>query len=289
MIVECVPNFSEGRDPIIVDGIARAIAETPGVALLNRTSDADHHRSVMTFAGAPSGVLEAVIAAVRMAVASIDLTRHNGVHPRVGAADVVPLIPIEGISLPECANLARMAGQRIWDELRVPVFLYEAASLRDECRRLENVRRLARAGGKPDIGEGRHITAGACVVGARSFLVAWNINLRTTDLNAARQIAREVRESGGGFPAVKALGLALASRNQVQVSINLVDFEATPLYAVFEAVAERCSARGIEIAGSELIGMIPAAALRASEGHDLRWQNLTPELVIENCLRAVQV
>ncbi len=287
MIVECVPNFSEGRDPVIVSGIARAIAETRGVVLLDSTSDPDHHRTVLTFAGTPEGVSNAALAAVRVAVGKIDLTRHTGVHPRVGVADVLPLVPIGGISLCECASLAQQVGERIWNELRVPVFLYEAAARRAECRRLESVRRIARGGAEPDIGQGRHPTAGASVVGARKFLIAWNINLRSTDLDAAREVAREVRESGGGLPAVKALGLRLESRGEVQVSINLVDFEVTPIHAVFEAVAERCRERGIEIAGSELIGMIPAAALKASEGHDLRWQNLRPDLILENRLRGI--
>jgi len=240
----------------------------------------------MTFAGAPQSVADAALAAVRVAMEKIDITRHTGVHPRLGAADVVPFVPVEGIDLASCADLARETGARIWNRLRVPVYLYEAAAQRPERRRLENIRRLALAGLPPDIGEGRHPTAGACVVGARKFLVAWNINLRTTDPEAARAIAREIRESSGGLRAVKAMGFPLAARGQVQVSINLVDFEITPLHVVFEAVAERCRRRGIEIAGSELIGMIPAAALEASDGHDLHWENLRPELILENRLRS---
>ncbi len=287
MIVECVPNFSEGRDPLIVNAIARAIDETPRVRLLDKTSDPDHNRSVLTFAGDPDPVAGAAFEAVRIAAATIDISRHSGVHPRIGAADVLPFVPVHRVSLRDCVSLARRVGRRIQSELGIPVFLYEAAALRPECERLEAVRRLARAGGPPDFGHGRHPTAGACVVGARNFLIAWNINLRSRDLNAAREIAREIRESGGGLPAVKALGLELESRGQVQVSVNLVDFEKTAPHVVFDAVAERCQARGIEIAGSELIGMIPAAALEASRGHDLRWLNLRPELVLENCLRGI--
>jgi glutamate formiminotransferase len=283
-IIESVPNFSEGRDPVIVAAIARAVSEVPGVSLLDKTSDPDHNRSVLTFAGAPNVVADAAFMAVREAAARINLNHHAGVHPRLGSADVIPLVPVGGVSLEDCANLARTLGARIWDELGVPVYLYEAAALRPECRRLENVRRLAPAGLEPDIGTGRHSTAGVSVVGARKFLIAWNINLRTADLAAARQIAREIRESSGGLPAVKSIGLPLDSRGQVQVSINLVDFERTPLYVVFDAVKERCAERGIEIAGSELIGMIPAAALRSSEGHDLQWANMRPELVLENRL-----
>jgi glutamate formiminotransferase len=284
LIVESVPNFSEGRDPVIVASIGRAVSAVAGVALLDTTSDPDHNRSVLTFAGTPLAVADAAFEAVREAVATIDLSRHAGVHPRLGAADVIPLVPVEGITLQQCATLAQTLGERIWKELDVPVYLYEAAALRPECKRLENVRKLAPAGLAPDFGTGRHPTAGASVVGARKFLVAWNINLRTADLKAAREIAREIRESSGGLPAVKSIGLPLESRGQVQVSINLVDFERTPLYVVFDAVKQRCDRRGIEIAGSELIGMIPAAALRGSQSHDLQWENMHPELVLENRL-----
>lgn len=283
MIAECVPNFSEGRDEGAIDGIAAAI---PARLLLDRTSDPDHNRTVLTFAGDPAAVAEAAFAAVKRAVAAIDISRHAGVHPRIGAADVVPFVPVEGIGLAECAEIARQVGRRIWNELGVPVFLYQAAAERPECARLENVRKLAPAGLTPDIGEGRHPTAGACVVGARRFLVAWNINLRTRDLAAAREIAREIRESGGGLPAVKALGLPLESRGQVQVSVNLVDFEVTPLHVVFDAVADICRLRGIEIAGSELIGLIPAAAIAASAGRDLRWENFSEDSILENRLHA---
>jgi glutamate formiminotransferase len=271
---------------VIVASIARAVSAVPGVSLLDTTSDPDHNRSVLTFAGAPDAAADAAFLAVRAAVAKIDMSRHAGVHPRLGSADVIPLVPVEGITLDECAILARTLGERIWKELGVPVYLYEAAALRPECERLENVRKLAPTGLAPDFGTGRHPTAGASVVGARKFLVAWNINLLTADIKAAREIAREIRESSGGLPAVKSIGLPLESRGQVQVSINLVDFGRTPLYLVFDAVKERCEARGIEIAGSELIGMIPAAALRSSEGHDLQWENMRPELVLENRLRS---
>ena len=282
LIIECVPNFSEGRDPVIVASIAQAVAAVPGVKLLDTTSDQDHHRSVLTFAGAPDAVAEGAFEAVREAAAKIDMSRHAGVHPRIGAADVVPLVPVNGATLEQCAALATKLGERVWKELGVPVYLYEAAARRPECMRLENVRKLAPNGLAPDFGTGRHPTAGASVVGARKFLVAWNINLRSTDLAFAREIARGIRESSGGLPAVKSIGLPLESRGQVQVSINLVDFEQTPLYVVFDAVKKRCDERGVEIAGSELIGLIPAAALRSSDGHDLRWENFRPELVLEN-------
>lgn len=287
MLIECVPNFSEGRDPVIVSGIARAVESVGGAYLLDRTSDPDHNRSVLTFAGTPVSVIHAAVEAVRCAARLIDLTHHAGVHPRIGAADVIPFIPVHAVSLSQCANLAREAGRRIWEELQIPVFFYESAAMRCEYKPLEHVRKLAREGFPPDLGEGRHPTAGAAVVGARKFLIAWNINLRSADLNAAREIAKQIRASSGGLPAVKALGLPLASRGQVQVSMNLVDFEITPLHVVFNAVFQACEIRGIEIAGSELIGMIPAAALEAARGHDLRWENLTAESVVENRLRSL--
>ena len=285
MIIECVPNFSEGRDPVIVSAIAQA-GSSAGALLLDTTSDHDHNRSVLTFAGAPSKVADAAVAAVRVAVKKIDLRRHAGVHPRIGAADVIPFVPVHNSNLHQCKTVAHAVGERIWRELCVPVYFYEAAALRPECQRLENVRKLAPAGLAPDLGEGRHPSAGASVVGARKFLVAWNINLRTPNVAAAKEIARAIRESSGGLPAVKSIGLPLESRDQAQVSINLVDFERTPLYVVFDAVKQLCNDRKIEIAGSELIGMIPAAALEASRGHDLQWENLRPDLILENRLRA---
>jgi glutamate formiminotransferase len=289
LIIESVPNFSEGRDPVLVAGIGRAVSSIPGAHLLDTTSDQDHNRSVLTFAGEPRAVADAAFAAVQEAVERIDISHHTGVHPRIGAADVVPLVPVSEISLQECAELARELGQRIWKELRVPVFLYEAAASREECRPLQNVRRLAPAGFAPDIGEGRHPTAGASVVGARKFLIAWNINLRTTNVSVAKEIAKSIRESSGGLKAVKSIGLPLESRREVQVSINLVDFEQTPLYVVFEAVKKLCLQKGIEIAGSELIGMIPEAALRSSEGHDLEWINFREDLVLERKLASLRV
>jgi len=281
-LIECVPNFSEGRNQAIIDAIAAAV---PAEMLLDRTSDPDHNRSVLTFAGSAGAVASAALEAVRTAVERIDISTHSGVHPRIGAADVVPIVPIEDITLDECADIARELGQCIWEELQVPVFLYEAAARRTECVRLESVRKLVPQGLAPDIGEGRHPTAGACVVGARKFLIAWNINLLTTDVSAAREIAAAIRASNGGLPAVKALGLSLESRNQVQVSMNLVDFEVTPLHTVFTRVESLARKRGVQIAGSELIGLIPQAALSACEGHDLRWENLRADSVLESRLR----
>jgi glutamate formiminotransferase/glutamate formiminotransferase/formiminotetrahydrofolate cyclodeaminase len=285
--IECVPNFSEGRDRAVIAALEQAVRGVPGARLLDSTSDLDHNRTVLTFAGEPQAVMDAAVSAVRTAVARIDLTKHSGVHPRLGAADVVPFVPIgEDATLEDCVAIARETGERIWDELRVPVYLYEAAARRPECVRLENVRRGGLAGLSPDIGSAPHPTAGYCVVGARGPLVAWNIILESEDLAAARAIAREIREAAGGLPAVKALGLTLPSRGQIQVSINLTDYRRTPLHVVFDAVASRCRERGIAVAGSELIGMIPEAALQATAGHDLQWLNMRPELILEARLRS---
>ncbi len=286
LIVECVPNFSEGRERPVIAALEQSVRDVPGVRLLNSTSDADHNRSVLTFAGDPASVAKAAFSAVATAVAKIDLAKHEGVHPRVGAADVVPFVPVSGITLEECAALAHATGDRIWNELHVPVFFYEAAAKRPECARLENIRRRANSDLSPDIGQGRHPTAGCCVVGARNFLIAWNIILKSNDLAAAKSIANEIRESNGGLPAVKALGLELASQRKVQVSMNLVDFRRTPLHVVFDAVRDAAGKRGVEIEGSELIGLIPQAALDASKNHDLHWINMRPDLILETCLSA---
>jgi glutamate formiminotransferase/glutamate formiminotransferase/formiminotetrahydrofolate cyclodeaminase len=281
MIVECVPNFSEGRNEEVIDKIAAAV---PANMLLHRTSDPDHNRTVLTFAGGPQEVADAAFGVVRACVENIDLARHSGVHPKLGAADVVPFVPVSGVSLEDCAELARNTGRRIWTELGVPVFLYEAAAHKPEHRRLEQVRRL---NSTPDFGSGRHPSAGACVVGARPFLIAWNINLETADLDFARGVAAKIREANGGLPGVKALGFRLESRRQVQVSINLVDFEATPLHVVFQAVEGLCSAGGVEIAGSELIGLLPAKALDGTHGHDLKWLNLDARSLLETRLTEI--
>jgi glutamate formiminotransferase len=277
-MIESVPNFSEGRNPATIDAICAAVSAVPGVRLLDRTSDPDHHRSVVTFAGESDSVAAAALAAVAVAIDTIDLTRHSGVHPRIGAVDVLPFIPLRGATLAGCARLAWDVGEEIWARFRVPVYLYEAAARTAERKALENLRRAGFAGA-PDIGEGRHPSAGAIVVGARPFLIAWNIWLQTTDLEIVRRLARRIRFSSGGFPGVKALGLALASRGIVQVSINTTDFEATPLHRVFQLVEKEA---GVPVIGSELIGLIPEQALALSTGHDLRWLNLTHESILEH-------
>ena len=291
-IVECVPNFSEGRDARKVGAIVDAIRSTRGVALLAQERDEDHNRSVVTFAGAPEAVFEGALAGVAKAVELIDLTAQRGVHPRIGAADVVPFVPVEGITLEECAQLAWRAGEEIWRRLRVPVYFYEAAARWPERANLENVRRgqfeglreavRVEPGRRPDVGDAElHPTAGASVVGARKFLIAYNINLNTPDLEIARRIARSIRASSGGLPCVKAMGVMLASRHLAQVSMNLTDFERTPLHVVFEAVKREAAQYGVSIAASELIGLIPRKALEMAAGIDLQWENFRPDSVLE--------
>jgi glutamate formiminotransferase len=292
-LVECVPNFSEGRDLAKVDAIVQAILAVPEVVLLDRESDPDHNRSVVTFAGPPNAVAAAAFASVEKAVALIDLMQHAGAHPRIGAADVLPFIPIEGVTLEECVRLAERVGQELWAKLHLPVYLYEAAARRPERANLENIRKgqfeaLVREMGTvaardPDIGDAVcHPTAGAIVIGARKFLIAYNINLNTADLSIAKRIAKTIRFSTGGFRYVKSMGVMLASRNIAQVSINLTDFEQTPMHLVFETVRREAERYGVGVIGSEIVGLIPRKSIELSAEYFLRFENFHPELVLEN-------
>jgi glutamate formiminotransferase/formiminotetrahydrofolate cyclodeaminase len=292
-LVECVPNFSEGRDAAKVESIVQAILAVPEVVLLDREMDADHNRSVLTFVGPPAAVADAAFRAVERAVALIDLTQHHGAHPRIGAADVVPFIPIEGVTLEECVKLAERLGAEIWTKLKVPVYLYESAARRPERSNLENIRRgqfeaLLQEMGTvpardPDIGDPVcHPTAGAIVTGARKFLIAYNVNLNTPDLSIAKKIAKTIRFSNGGFRYVKSMGVMLASRNLAQVSINLTDFEQTPMHLVFETVRREAERYGVSVVGSEIVGLIPKKAIELSAEYFLRYENFRPELVLEN-------
>jgi len=275
-----------------------AIETTPGVGLLDHSADADHNRSVFTFAGAPAAVTEALLALARVAVRTIDLRRHKGIHPRIGALDVVPFVPLRGITMAECIDLAKTAGTLLWEELQVPVYLYGEAAQRPERRALENVRRGQFEGlhsalpldqeRRPDIGgPGLHATAGATAVGARTFLIAFNVNLATSDLAVAKKVARRVREATGGLQAVKALGLPLAGRGLTQVSMNLTDFERTSPRMVFEAVRAEAAALGVSVVESELIGLIPAKALGPSDAADLLIRSFDERMILENRLREV--
>jgi glutamate formiminotransferase / formiminotetrahydrofolate cyclodeaminase len=292
-LVECVPNFPEGRDAAKIDAIVQAILSVPDVVLLDREADPDHNRCVVTFAGPPAAVADAAFRGVEQAVALIDLTSHQGAHPRIGAADVVPFIPVEGVTLEDCVEIAERVAGEIWKKLKVPVYLYEAAARRPERVNLEDIRRGQFEGllrematdpaRQPDCGDPVcHPTAGATAVGARKFLIAYNINLGTADVAIAKRIARTIRFSSGGFRFVKAMGILLPSRSLAQVSINLTDFEQTPMHLVFETVlreAERC---GVPVVGSEIVGLVPKKAIELAAEYFLRCENFRPELVLEN-------
>jgi len=294
-IVECVPNVSEGRDRRAVDAIAGAVRETDGAWLLDTHVDPDHNRSVLTFAGEPEAVVQAAVRLAGHAVELIDLSRQRGVHPRLGALDVLPFVPLRGISMEECAELAVRAGEEIWRGHRIPVYLYEHAARRPGRRNLADVRRPqfeglrdaapADASSRPDIGgPGLHPTAGAIAVAARKILIAFNIQLETGDISVARRIARRIRASSGGLPAVKAMGVLLASRNLAQVSMNLTDFEMTPPHVAFEEVSREAEREGTSVLASELVGLIPEKAVRMAGGRNLLWENLTPASILENRL-----
>lgn len=297
-LVECVPNFSEGRNAAVLDSIIAAMIAVPGAYLLAREMDPDHHRSVVTLAGEPQAVAEAAVRGAGKAAELIDLTRHRGEHPRLGAADVIPFIPLNGTTLDECASLAHWAGEEIWKRYGVPVYFYEAAARRPQRRKLEDVRRgqfegiAAAIAGNPELypdygGPALHPTAGACIVGARKFLIAYNINLNTDDLKVARAIARAVRASSGGLPEVKAMGVQLKARNCAQVSMNLTDFEQTGLATVWQAVEREAARYGVRPAESELIGLVPRAALEQAAADLLKIEVFSPDRVVENRLATV--
>jgi glutamate formiminotransferase len=296
-LVECVPNFSEGRDASKVDAIVSAMREVPGVYLLDRESDSDHNRSVVTLAGEPEAVAEAALRGVGKAAELIDLTKHSGAHPRMGATDVVPFIPIEGVTIEDCVALSRKVGREIWERFRIPVYFYEAAAQRPERANLENIRKGQFEGlleevprnpnRAPDIGEQRlHATAGATVVGARKFLIAYNINLNTSDVAIANRIGKNIRFSNGGLRYVKAMGVDLRGRNLAQVSINLTDFEQTPIHRVFEMVKREAQRYGVSIVGSEIVGLIPKRAIELTADFYLQLENFSPAQVFENRIEA---
>jgi glutamate formiminotransferase len=281
-MIECVPNFSEGRNPHTIAALARIIGHLNGIAVLGFESDADHHRSVITFAGESEAVLEAAVRATGKAAELIDLRLHNGVHPRVGAADVVPFVPLDGSTLEDCAAIAHRAGEEIWRRFHVPVYFYEAAAKLPERKRLEKVRRAGFDGLPPDIGDiAEHPTAGAVMVGARNFLIAYNINLTTPDAAIAKQIAAGIRESSGGFPFVKAMGLHLPSLGRAQVSMNLTNFAGIPLDELYAAVEAEAARLGTAIAESELIGFIPRAAFEQSPAFFERIHGFNESRIIE--------
>jgi glutamate formiminotransferase len=296
-IVECVPNFSEGRDAANVDALVEAMLSVAGVYVLDRESDADHNRSVITLAGEPDAVAEAALRGVGRALELIDLTRHTGAHPRVGAADVVPFIPVEGVTIEDCVLIAKRVGREIWERFRIPVYFYEAAATRPERTNLENIRKgqfeglreevLKNPDRAPDVGEPRlHPTAGATVVGARKFLIAYNINLNTSDVSIANRIAKAIRFSSGGLRYAKAMGVDLRARRLAQVSINMTDFEQTPLHRVFEMVKREAERYGVMPVGSEIVGLVPKRAIEMTADFYLQLENFSPAQVFENRLAA---
>jgi glutamate formiminotransferase len=294
-LVECVPNFSEGRDKAKVDAIVDAM-KVPGVYLLDREMDADHNRCVITLVGEREAIQEAAIRGVGKAAEVIDLTQHQGAHPRMGAADVVPFIPIDGVTIEDCVAMARHVGEEIWKRYQIPVYLYESAATTPERQNLENVRRgqfegiradiATNPARRPDFGEPRvHPTAGATVVGARKFLIAYNVFLNTTDVDIAKKIAKAVRFSNGGMRFVKGAGFLV--RGMAQVSMNLTDFELTPIHRVFEMVKREAARYGVIPVSSEIVGLIPKKALEQAAEWFLQVENFDSSLILENRLAAV--
>jgi glutamate formiminotransferase len=292
VLLECVPNFSEGRRPEVC-GRIRDAAAACGVRVLDLEMDRDHHRSVLTFAGAPDPVGEAAFAAARTAVELIDLTRHEGQHPRMGAMDVCPFVPLRGASMADAVALSRRVGARIGAELGVPVYLYEASATRPERRNLADLRRPQFEGlcdligtdpaRDPDFGPPRiHPTAGCCAVGARKALIAYNVDLATPDVALAKKIARKIRERDGGLPGIKALGLFLADRGCAQVSMNVCDHERTGLLDAFRAVEAEAARLGTQVRSSEIVGLVPQAALPPDAGSALRLSGFSPDQILEN-------
>lgn len=289
-LVECVPNFSEGRRAEVIDEIVNAMLSA-GVMLLDREMDANHNRAVVTIAGEPDAVAEAAFRGAAQAAQLIDLNTHQGAHPRMGATDVIPFIPVRNVTMEECVELARRVGERIGRELEIPVYLYERAATRPERRDLAYVRRGEYEGirdeianvaeREPDFGPRRVGTAGAVAVGARPFLIAYNVNLDTNDVRIAKDIAKITREKGGGLPSVKALGFALEDKGIVQVSMNLTDFNVTGMLTAFQHVRAEAEKRGVRVIGSELVGLVPLEALAQIARDALQLQEFSSQQVIE--------
>jgi glutamate formiminotransferase len=292
-LVECVPNFSEGRKPETVQSISETIAVVETACVLDTHIDPDHNRSVITFVASPEHVVEAAVQAVRRAAELIDMRMHHGEHPRLGATDVLPFIPISGVTMDDCVRLAHEAGKRIATELSIPVYFYERAARRPDRVNLEDVRRgmlellreqiTTNPDRVPDEGAAVvHNTAGAIAVGARPFLIAFNVVLRSDDITLARQIAKAIRASSGGLPSVKALGFRLATRSCVQVSMNLVNYEVTGMETAYEAVRREAEQLGVEIDSAEIVGLVPRAALNREAAYFSKLQDFSEAKILEN-------
>lgn len=297
-LIECVPNFSEGRDLTRVAELVRAVEGVSGARVLNIHSEPNHNRSVITFAGEAAAVAEAALAVVGKAAELIDLRQHRGEHPRIGATDVLPFVPLDGVTLAECVALARQVGEEIWQCYRIPVYFYEYAATRPAREKLENVRRgqfeglseaaLVEPERAPDVGSAPlHPTAGAIAVGARKPLIAYNITLDTGDVSVAEQIARKIRESGGGLPALKAIGVAVRSRGLAQVSMNLTDFEVTSIEQAFEAVRREAERHVCTIEGSEIVGLVPERAIDVTADYFFQLDSFSREQILEQRIASV--
>jgi glutamate formiminotransferase len=294
-IIECVPNISEGRRTRVIEQIVDAVRRVPGARLLDWSADTAHNRSVFTLAGDAAALKAAVLVLFEHSVAAIDLRTHKGEHPRLGAVDVVPFVPIEGVTMDDCVALAKDTARSVAERFEVPVYLYEEASSNPLRKNLEDIRRgefeglpakMASAGWTPDFGPlTPHPTAGASAIGARMPLIAYNINLNTDRLEVAKKIAAAVRFSSGGFRFVKAMGITLADRNIVQVSMNLTNFEKTPILRVFEAVKREADRYGVSVLESEVVGLVPAAAMLDVAVSTLQLTAFSKDQVLENKLR----
>lgn len=291
-LIECVPNFSEGRRQDVIDEIVACFKGKRGVYLLDHRADEDHNRLVVSLVGVPAPIQDALIEAAKVALKHIDMNTHQGAHPRVGAVDVVPFTPIKGITMEECIKLAHDFGERYYKETGIPVYFYEDAAKRPERKRLEVVRKgqyevlkeeaKTNPDRKPDVGEAcLHPTAGATVLGARKFLVAFNVNLATDNLDIAKAIAKAVRASSGGFTCVKGIGVALEERGLTQVSMNLVDYEKNSLYRVLETIRMEAKRYGVNVMETEVYGMIPVGAILESAAYYLQIKDFDPEQVLE--------
>lgn len=297
-LIECVPNFSEGRDHKKIEALVAAMTGIKGALVLDLHSDPDHNRSVVTLAGEPEPVAEAALRGVGRAAELIDLRSHRGEHPRIGATDVLPFVPVDGVAMEDCVALARRAGRQIWTHYKLPVYFYEEAALRPERKRLESVRSgefeylrdevLRNADRTPDIGgPGLHPSAGAVAVGARKFLIAYNVNLATPDVSVAKKIARAIRASNGGLPHLKAIGVELKDRKLAQVSMNLTDFEQTSIRRAFEAVRLEAERNGSSILSSEIVGLVPRKALGPDDVSYLQLEDFDPpQKILETRLHA---
>jgi glutamate formiminotransferase / 5-formyltetrahydrofolate cyclo-ligase len=294
-VIESIPNVSEGRRPDVVERLAHAVRASPGARLLDYSSDPSHNRSVFSLAGDGPAVAAAVLAIFAEAVASIDLRMHVGEHPRVGAVDVVPFVPIDDATMEDCVALARHVGAAVAERFGVPVYLYEEAATQPGRRNLEDIRRggfeglaakMAGAGWAPDFGPpAPHPSAGAAIIGARPPLIAYNINLNSTRLDVAKKIAAAIRQSGGGLRYVKAAGFRLEHRGIVQVSMNLTNYRQTSIFQVFDAVRREAERYGVPVLESEIIGLVPAAALAGGTARDLQLARFGPDQILENRLR----